>query len=80
MSPAIFDIPSGKYITSDGSLFRNVWKEVKADEHHSEVLELIAGLHALIERVAINRGRPPLTGYLRIDDASPEATKDTLEA
>lgn len=68
VSPAIFDIPSGKYITPDGSPFRNEWKEIRAGEHHSEVLEFIAGLHGLIERVAVKRGRPPLTGYLRLED------------
>jgi hypothetical protein len=63
-APAVFDYPSGKYITPDGSPFQNTWKETKADEHHSEILRLLAGLYSLIERVALNRGRPPLKSYL----------------
>ena len=65
MLEATFDFPSGKYITPDGAPFRNEWKETEADEHHSEVLHLLAGIHAAIDRIAETRGRPSLFSYLR---------------
>jgi hypothetical protein len=39
--------------------------EVRHDDAYSEVLEVLVALHYVIERVARQRGRPPLTPYLR---------------
>jgi hypothetical protein len=64
-TPVKIDKITGDHTTLDGAEFHDDWWEVKADDSHAEVLEVLIGLHRVIERISKSRGSRPLSGYLR---------------
>lgn len=68
-SKIIYDRKCHEYRTIDGSAFTLGWHEVKADESHSEIIEVLIGILDLYSKVSASRGKPPLRGYLRMGDS-----------
>lgn len=61
----IYRHQSNSYIKEDKTAITGKWGNVQSDANHSEVLELIASILELAQRIASSRGQPPLHSYLK---------------
>jgi hypothetical protein len=64
-----YDFPSGKWLNDDdtvaGEWRTESWREVLTGDDHAEIIELVAHLPGVIQRIAVSRGQPPFEGYLK---------------